>query len=87
LHNIWSEPFGFTTCDGAIKSKGPHPSCEKYKRIISQISGTDCGMAGKSVTSGEYGDESLSQDRFNRKPVPLFAIAKEAQIQRSIQQR
>jgi hypothetical protein len=87
LHDIRPEPFRFTTCDSAIKSQGSHPARKMYKRLVSEISGTNCGIAGKPVTSREDRDESLSQDRFNRKPMSLFAVAKEAQIQRSIQQR
>ena len=61
------------------KARGPIRRAKKYKRIISQISGTYCGIAGKSVTSREYRDESLSQNRFNQEPISLFAVAKEAQ--------
>jgi len=39
------------------------------------------------VASREYRNESFSQDRFNRQPIPRFAVAKETQIQCSIQQR
>jgi hypothetical protein len=86
LHNIWPEPFRFTTCQSPIVSKGTHPPREKYKRLVSEISETNAGTTGKFVASREYGNESFSQDRLNRQPIPLLGIAKETEVQRSIQQ-
>src|SRR5258708_25356673 len=86
LHNIWPEPFCFTACQSPIVSQGTHPPREKHKRLVPQISGTNGGATGQFLASREHGNESFSQNRFNRQPIPSFAVAKETQVQRSIQQ-
>jgi hypothetical protein len=69
-------------CD---RKRGAHPAREEHKRLVSQISRTNYGFTGEFVANREYGNEALSQDRFEQKPIPRFAVAKEAQIQGSIQ--
>ncbi len=87
LHNVWPEAFCFTACESSIEGKRTHSPREKYKRLVSKISGSNCDPAGKPVTNREYRNESFSQDRFNGKPLPRFGVAKEAQVQCSIPQR
>src|SRR5580693_1245283 len=62
LDDIWPEPFRFTAGESPIESKGSHSPREKYKRLVSKISGTNCEFAGKFVTSREHCNESFSQD-------------------------
>ena len=69
-------PEAFAACESPIKGKGPHPSRKEYKRLISQVFGTNGGTTGKFMTSREYRNEPFSQDRFHRQPILRFAVAK-----------
>jgi hypothetical protein len=49
LHNIWPEPICFAACESPIKSKRPHPPQEKYKPLVTEICGRNCGTSGLAV--------------------------------------
>ena len=62
------------------RARGPICRAKSTNGSFRKSRGRIVAFAGKSVTSREDCDEPLSQDRFNRKPISLFAVAKEAQV-------